>query len=104
MVTIIHLTGRITDDGRLEVELPANLPPGAVELDLKLTQTDDLPWELRPWTEEEIAELMKPGEPKTGAEIVERIRREGGWEDMGITDSVAWLEEKRRQRQERNKW
>lgn len=103
MITI-RLTGRITEDGKLEVELPDNLPPGNVEVLLEVANSADLPGEPRPWTDEEIAELTKPGKPATGAEIVALLEKYGGWEDIGITDSVAWLEEQRRKRRERNQW
>lgn len=49
------------------------------------------------WTPEELEELLSPGEPLTGREIVARGLA-GGWKDMGIEDSVAWLEEQRRER------
>lgn len=103
MVTI-RLTAHITEDGRLEVSLPAGLPPGEVDVTLELPNTDALPWELRPWTDEEIAELTKPGVAKSGAEIVANLRREGGWEDVDITDSAEWVRELRRKQQERRKW
>jgi hypothetical protein len=50
------------------------------------------------WTDEELAELLKPAEPKTGAEIAAMI--ESGelattaWSEMlnpQITDSVEWV-------------
>jgi hypothetical protein len=37
-----------------------------------------------PWSDEEIAEMMKI-EPKTGAEII-AAGLTGGWADMGIND------------------
>lgn len=51
------------------------------------------------WTPEEIDKALKV-EPMTGAEIVEAGLL-GGWEDEGITDSAAWVEEQRRKRRER---
>ncbi len=38
-------------------------------------------------------------EPLTGAEIV-KAGLLGGWEDQGIGDSEAWLQEQRRRRRE----
>jgi hypothetical protein len=103
MVTI-HLTGRITETGELEIKLPEGLPAGEVQVTVELpaeVKPDELPWEERPWTEEEIQEMMH-FEPKTAAEIAQRIKEEGGgWEDLGITDSAAWVEEVRRREQER---
>src|SRR5215207_6150089 len=60
---------------------------------------DDLSWEERPWTEEELKELMR-FEGKTGAEIATSDAI-GGWAHMGITDSVAFVEELRRKEAER---
>lgn len=42
---------------------------------------------------EELAELLHP-DPLSGPEIVERGLL-GGWADMGITDSTAWVEAQR---------
>lgn len=62
--------------------------------------TDALPWEERPWTEEEIRALIQP-DPKTGAEIAAMI--ESGeidtseWAAMDIPDSVEWVKNLRRQ-------
>ncbi len=55
------------------------------------------------WTDEELAELLQPKEPLTGKEMVEQGLI-GGWEDMGITDSVAWLEEQRAKRRKKFEW
>lgn len=105
-MTTIHLTGRITEKGELEVKLPEGLPPGEVEVTVEVPiQPEELPWEERPWTEEEIQEMLKPRPPKTGAEIAAEIERDGGgWEHYGITDSAKWVEEQRRKRSERNQW
>lgn len=69
---IVHYTrikGQIKD-GRLEVELPDNVTDGEVTLKLPvLIDESILPPGEGPWTDEEIAELLRP-EPKTGAEIV----------------------------------
>lgn len=50
------------------------------------------------WTEEELNELLKAGEPKTGAEIAELIQSgalgNGAWSEMvnpDITDPVEWV-------------
>ncbi|MDQ7024156.1 MAG: hypothetical protein Q9P01_20730 [Anaerolineae bacterium] len=45
------------------------------------------------WTEEEVQELIKPV-PLTGKEMVEG-GFVGGWEDKGISDPVAFLEQQR---------
>ncbi len=96
-MAIIYLKGRITEDRQLQVELPDDAPIGEVDIALKPTQ-EDLPWELQPWTEKEWEELTR-FKPATGAEIADMLEAtDGWWEDMGITDSVAWVEEQRRKR------
>jgi hypothetical protein len=102
MVTIL-LSGRITEAGKLEVDLPEGLPPGEVQVVIEMPVEEEQPLDERPWTAEEIREMMRI-EPKTGAEIMARLEREGGWEDKGITDGAAWVEEQRRKRRERNRW
>ncbi len=98
----IHLTGRITDAGKLEIDLPEGLPSGEVEVTIQIAPTsssDD--WENQPWTEEEIREFLT-FEPKSAAEIAES-EAFGAWADLGITDSVAWIEELRRKEWERRR-
>ena len=84
----IHLTGRINNEGKREVSLPQGLTPGQVNVTIEMTDDRDLPWELRPWTAEEVAALMRV-EPQSGAEIVAWLEQAGGWEDQGISDSAA---------------
>lgn len=97
----LHLKGYITQRGKLEVELPPDLPAGEVEVTLELT-ADDLPWEIRPWTDEEIQAMTLP-DPKTGAEIAAMLDdMEPGFQH--ITDSAAWVEEQRRKNMERSRW
>ena len=104
MVTL-HLTGRITEQGELEVKLPEGLPPVEVEVTVKVPPEKKTE-EDRPWMEEEIQEMLKPRPPLSGAEIVKRLEEEGGWEHMGITDSAAFVDELRRKERERRniKW
>ena len=104
MVTV-HLKGRITENGKLEVELPEGLPEGEVQVTIEVVSDEDLPWELRPWTEEELAELMRV-EPKTGAEIVAEIEVGligDGWSHVKVS-GAEWVEEQRRKRKERRGW
>jgi hypothetical protein len=86
MVTI-RLTGQVTADGQLHFEPPSNLPPGAVQI------TIEIPDLAEAFTEAEINDLLT-FTPKSGAEIV-AAGLAGGWEDLGITDPVAWVEDKR---------
>lgn len=55
-------------------------------------------------SDEEIHQLLTDlgNNPLSGKEMVEQ-GLVGGWEDKGITDSVAWLEEHRRKRREKFK-
>ncbi len=102
MVTI-HLTGHVTDDGELVFDPPKNLPPGEVQITIEVPRESSEPTgEDQTFTDEEIKKFLT-FTPKTGKEIVENGII-GGWEDKGITDSVAWVEEQRRKRRERNRW
>ena len=98
-----HLKGRITRRGKLKVDLPEGLTPGEVDVTITVPTPDELSDEDQPLTDEEIVELMRPN-PKTGAEIVARLEREGGWEDKGIADGAEWVKEQRRKRREQHKW
>lgn len=89
----IRVKGILTPDGKIEVDLPENWQPGEIELVIPSNETV--------WTDEEWAEIEKLLEPnpKPANEI-----ETGGWEDLGIEDSVAFVEEMRRKRRERNQW
>jgi hypothetical protein len=61
------------------------------------------------WTDEELNELLKPGTPKTGKEIVAMIKSgafgTSAWSDMvnpHITDSVDWVKALRRDMSKRS--
>ena len=56
---IIELSGRITQEGKLEVDLPAGLPPGEVRVRIE-------PAAGEPLTDEEIERLMQT-QPTAGA-------------------------------------
>lgn len=96
MMVTIHLTGHVTEDGELVFDPPKNLPPGEARITIELPAETRLEQD---FTDEEIEELLT-FTPKSGKEVVE-LGLTGGWEDMGITDSVAWVEEQRRKRKER---
>ena len=92
-MAIIRLKGILTENGEIKVDLPDNWQPGEVEVVITASEST--------WTDEEwaeIEELLKP-EPRPASEI-----ETGGWEDMGIEDSVAFVEEMRRKRREKNQW
>ncbi len=94
---VIEVSGRINEAGKLEIELPEGLPPGSVRVRIELGE--DIP----PLSEHEIDELLRTT-PLTGAEIV-AAGLTGGWSDLDIRDSAAWVEDMRRQRKEkRSSW
>ncbi len=95
MVTI-RLKATLTSSGHLDFDLPQDLPDEDFELILDVAHNET------PSEESTISEYTRP-EPLTGAEIVAQGLT-GGWEHMGIEDSVAWLEEQKRKRRERHKW
>ena len=105
-MTLIQLTGKINNRGQLELELPEGLPSGKVHVTLEITPAvDDLTWEERPWTDEELEALLKV-EPKTGMEIAAEIQAGmlgDGWSHIKVS-GAEWVEEQRRKWQERSKW
>ncbi len=88
-MTIIHLSGRITESGELELALPAGLPPGEAHVTIEVGEPEA-------WPPDDLAALLRV-EPRTGTEIV-AAGLVGGWADQGIADSTAWVEEQRRRR------
>jgi hypothetical protein len=95
-MTTIWLTGHITKDGKLELELPEGLPAGEVEVMLQVrTQTEVETDDDTPLTPAEIAELLIP-KPVPTKDIVT-----GGWEDLDIGDSAEWVEKMRSEEEER---
>lgn len=95
-MVLIQLHGRITESGQLELDLPKDLPPGDVQVTIESTVREDVPWEDRPWTDEELAELMTIT-PKTGAEIAKWLEsvESTGWEHIKMS-GAEWVEEQRR--------
>lgn len=90
MDTVI-VKGILTEDGQIVVELPDGWKAGEIELEVPVEPQAT-------YTDEELAELLTPN-PKPANEI-----ETGGWEDMGIQDSVAFVEEMRRKRREKSQW
>ena len=104
-MTLIQLTGKINSQGQLELDLPEGLPTGEVQVTLEISNTkNEVPWEERPWTDEELEALLKV-EPKTNQEIVDWLMKEAttGWEHIQVT-SEQWVDEQRRKDRERSKW
>ena len=100
-MTTIELNGRINQAGKLEVDLPDGLPEGDVKVTIEVpagAEADgEIPWDQRSWTEQEIQEALTFHPAQSAAEIIAALDDTSGWwEQQGITDSVAWLEELRR--------
>lgn len=99
-MTTIVLEGRISETGELQIEKPQGLRTGKVTVTItELTdEEDDMNRELRPWSEAEVREMIKP-KPKTGAEIVALIDQLdlSEWQQMDIPDVTEWLKERRQQ-------
>jgi hypothetical protein len=55
------------------------------------------------WDEEELRQLLNDNHPMTTQEIVE-AGLFGGWEDMGIEDSLVWVEQQRAKTRNRYSW
>ena len=94
----IRLTGHVTETGELIFDAPKDLPPGEVQIVIEVPQAESEP----DFTEEEIKELLQ-FKARSGAEVV-ADGLIGGWEHLGITDPVEYVEEIRRKEQERRKW
>lgn len=98
MVTL-HLTGKISTDGELQITLPPGVPPGEVEVTITVPSPIQ---DNETWTDEEIQQMMQIA-PKTGAEIAAMLDdMEAGYQH--IRDSVAWVEVQRRKYVAQNKW
>ena len=93
---VIQVTGRITEAGRLEADLPPGLPPGEVQVTIQMNADET-------WTDEEIAEMLKSVPSLTGREIVEAGLL-GGWKDQDIPDGATWVEEQRSKHREQTGW
>ena len=97
----IELDASIDENGNLRARAPKGTQPGDRKIlllppapDAAVPREDE-----RPWTESEIKQMLV-SHPKTGDEIA-KSDAIGGWAHMGITDSVAFVEELRRKIKER---
>ncbi len=95
---VVELALKLTvpDQARLLEQVAAHL---AREVNKPVSEID----EPRDWTDAELAELLKPGSPKAGAEIAAMITAgelgSNDWSEMinpEITDPVEWLKALRR--------
>ena len=99
-MTLLKLRGRITEQGKLEIDLPEGIPAGDVEVDIHLSEIPPT------WTDEELAELLKPVKPMMGKDLAEWMDTEEftkyEWTDP--RDGATWVEEERRKQRERKQW
>jgi hypothetical protein len=91
-MSILELHGRITEEGRLEVDLPPGVPPGEVRVTIELQPAAG-------WSEKELAEALRL-ELLTGAEIL-AAGLAGGWQ--GVESGVNWVDRQRHERRERRR-
>jgi hypothetical protein len=99
----LKLRGKITPDGKLEVELPAGVAPEEVLVTVESVSADDAAWEETAWTQEELRELLTP-EPKTGKEIAAWLESvETGWENLDMSGE-EWVNQQRNKRRARYQW
>jgi len=89
-VATIKLRGRITDEGKLEVELPSEVAPGEVEITVAHVES----YEWSPAEREELI-LMLRGNPVPADEIT--LPENSSWAQKGITDPVEFVESLRRE-------
>ena len=104
-MTEIEFKAHVPKNGKLTFELPEEFHEAEVEIHVKSLphiSDDDASSDERPWTDEELKEFQQ-FEGKTGAEIASSPEV-GAWSHLGITDSQEWVEEVRRQEEERRKW
>ncbi|MAS32442.1 MAG: hypothetical protein CL610_00460 [Anaerolineaceae bacterium] len=80
----------VTEDREVTIKLPSDFPVGKAEVVIEV---------------ESGAEPVGPArqEPLSGAEIVARGLT-GGWKNLDIEDSTAWVEAQKRKRRERHQW
>lgn len=89
----VHLHGKITEQGLLEVELPAGLPAGEARVTIEVPARD--------WATEEIAAALRV-QPLTGAEII-AAGLTGGWKDEVSESGAEWVDRQRRERREKRR-
>jgi len=105
---VIELTAKVGKGGIVTLQLPPEFEDDEVRITVESTRgseatsTEEIPWEERPWTKEELEALLT-FKGQTGAEIA-NSPEVGSWAHLGITDPVAWVEEVRRQEEEERKW
>lgn len=110
-MAMVSVKGILTEDGKIEVDLPEGWQAGEIRVEVQIEPA---------WTDEEIDEVLNFKGKSLGdidpsllgagldancfqAKPASEIQT-GGWEDAGIEDSVEFVENLRRKRRERNQW
>ena len=76
-MSVIELYGRINDQGKLEVALPANLPPGEVQITIRTISDEEIAADEALW-DEQFAKSQ---------DVLERMAQEALEEhEAGLTD------------------
>ncbi|MGB7339806.1 MAG: hypothetical protein WBC91_13005 [Phototrophicaceae bacterium] len=88
-MTMVQIKGILTENGKIEIEIPEGWQPGEVHVEITIDSV---------WSDDEIDELTKSN-VKPASEITT-----GGWEDLDIQDSVEWVNENRQKRRGRFTW
>lgn len=58
-MVLIQLTGKITQAGTLEANLPQGLPADEMQITIAMPIKEEIPWEDCPWTDTELAEIAR---------------------------------------------
>ena len=88
-MVMIELSAEVTEERELTVKLPGGFPLGQVRIIVEAVEAE--------------AEETISFQPSTLGEIL-ASGLVGAWEDQGITDSQAWVEEVRRKEREQRGW
>jgi hypothetical protein len=105
MSDMIVIEAEVGEDGKLVIQLPPDAPRGTVKVTVEPYAEPELTPEQEAALDSELEELLKPenlrGQGLTAGEIA-RSPEIGMWKDRPETqDSVAWVEQMRRQRREK---
>ena len=101
----IKLKVTIPESREVKIELPDTFPIGEAEITVEAARTEEeIPWEDRPWTQEELDEALH-FTPSTMGEILES-GLVGSGADLEIEDSATYVEHLRHseEAQRRKRW
>jgi hypothetical protein len=87
-----------TEDGEVRFKLPEGVTLDQLRIRVEIAESNLPSSNEIDWTEAEIAEMLA-FKPVPAEQIVT-----GGWEDLNITDSQAWVEKIRQQNRSKRRW